>query len=89
MNAAFHYGLHMWVSPDMGFSGGSAGKESACNVRDLDLIPGLGRFPGKGKDYPLQYSGLEDAMDCMVHGVARSQTLFVTFTFTFLILCIL
>ena len=47
-----------------GFSGGSAGKESVCNVGDLDLIPGLGRFPGGGKGYPPQYSGLENSMDC-------------------------
>ena len=55
----------------MGFPCGSAGKESACNEGDLSLIPGLGRSPGKGKDYPLQYSGLENAMDCIVHGVAN------------------
>ena len=42
---------------------GSAGKESACNVVDLGLIPGLGRYPGERKDYPLQYSGLENSMD--------------------------
>ena len=41
-----------------GFPCGSAGKESACNAGDLGLIPGLGRSPGEGKDYPLQYSGL-------------------------------
>ena len=41
---------------------GSAGKESACNAGDLGLIPGLGRSPGEGKDYPLQYSGLEKSM---------------------------
>ena len=58
----------------MGFRGGSAGKESACNVGDLGLIPRLGRSPGEGKGYPLQYSGLENSMDCMVHGVAESYT---------------
>ena len=42
----------------MGFSGGSAGKESACNVGDLGSTPGLGRFPGEGNGYPLQYCGL-------------------------------
>ena len=42
---------------------GSAGKESACNVGDLGSIPGLGRFPGEGKGYPLQYSGLENSID--------------------------
>ena len=40
----------------------------------LGLIPGLGRSPGERKGYPLQYSGLENAMDCIVHGVAKSQT---------------
>ena len=57
----------------MGFPCGSAGKESACNVGDLGLIPGLGRAPGEGKGYPLQYSGLENSMDCIVHGVAESD----------------
>ena len=47
-----------------GFPCGSAGKESACNVGDLGSIPGLGRSPGEGKGYPLQYSGLENSMDC-------------------------
>ena len=46
----------------MGFPCGSAGKESACNVGDLGLIPGLGRSPREGKGYPLQYSGLENSM---------------------------
>ena len=46
-----------------GFLCGSAGKESACNAGDLGLIPGLGRSPGEGKGYPLQYSGLENSMD--------------------------
>ena len=45
------------------FPGGSAGKESTCNVEDLGLIPGLGRSPGEGKGSPLQYSGLENSMD--------------------------
>ena len=52
----------------LGFPCGSAGKESAWNVGDLGLIPGLGRSPGAGKGYPLQYSGLESSMDCVVHG---------------------
>ena len=47
----------------MDFPCGSAGKESACNVGDLGSIPGLGRSPGEGKGYPLQYSGLENSMD--------------------------
>ena len=53
---------------------GSAGKESTCNVGDLGLIPGLGRSPGEGKGYSLQYFGLENSMDCTVHGVEKSQT---------------
>ena len=67
----------------MGFPCGSAGKESVCNVGDLGSIPGLGRFPGEGKGYPLQYSGLENSMDCIVHGVAKSWTRLNYFTFTF------
>ena len=47
----------------MGFLAGSDGKESACNAEDLSSIPGLGRCPGEGKGYPLQYSGLENPMD--------------------------
>ena len=57
-----------------GFPGGSAGKESACNVGDLGLILGLGRSPGEGKGYPLQYFGLENSTDCTVHEVAKSRT---------------
>ena len=56
----------------MGFPCGSAGKESACNAGDWGLIPGLGRSPGEGKRYPLQYSGLENSMDCIAHGIAKS-----------------
>ena len=64
----------------LGFPCRSAGKESVCNVGDLGLIPGLGRSPGERKGsilavfYPLQYSGLENSMDCIVHGVAKSWT---------------
>ena len=58
----------------LGFPGGSAGKESALNMGDLGSIPGLGRSPGEGKGYPLQCSGLENSMDCIVHGVAKSWT---------------
>ena len=65
----------------LGFPGGSAGKESACNVGDLGLIPELGRSPGEGKGYPLQHSGLENSMDCMVHGVAKSWTQLSNFHF--------
>ena len=58
----------------LGFPHGSADKESACNTGDLGLIPGLGRSPGEGKGSPLQYSGLENSMDCIVHRVTESQT---------------
>ena len=54
--------------------GGSAGKESAYNVGDLGSTPGLGRSPGEGNVYPLQYSGLENSTDCIVHGVTKSRT---------------
>ena len=56
----------------LGFPCVSAGKESVCNVGNLGSIPGLGRFPGEGNGYPLQYSGLENSMDCIVHGAAKS-----------------
>ena len=58
----------------LGFPGGLAAKESARSVRDLGLIPELGRSSREGKGYPYQYSGLENPMDCIVHGVAKSQT---------------
>ena len=58
----------------MGFPGDSAGKESACNEGDLGSIPGLGRSPGEGNSYPFQYPGLENPMDCIVQGVAKSWT---------------
>ena len=66
----------------LGFPGGSAGKESACSAGDLGLIPGLGRAPGEGKGYPLQYSGLENPMDSIVLGVEKSQTRLSDFPFT-------
>ena len=66
----------------LGFPCGSAGKESVCNAGDLGLIPGLGRFSGEGKCYSLQYSGLENSMDCIINGVAKSQTLLSDFHFT-------
>ena len=58
----------------MGFPYGSVGKESTCNMGDLGSVPGFGRYPGERKGYPLQYSDLENSMDCIVHGVAKSQT---------------
>ena len=58
----------------LGFPCGSAGKESTCNAGDLGSIPGLGWSSGGGKDYPLQNSGLENSMDCTIHGVTKSWT---------------
>ena len=52
----------------------SAGKESTCNAGDLGSIPGLGISPGERKGYPLQYSSLENSLDCIVHGVAKNRT---------------
>ena len=69
----------------LGFPCGSAGKKSACNARDLGLIPGLGRSPGEGKGYPLQYSGLENFTDCIVLGVTRSRTRLSDFHFLYLL----
>jgi len=66
----------------LGFPGCSAGKEPTCNAGDLISIPGLGRSPGEGKGYPLQYSGLENFMDYIVHGVRKSQTGLNDFHFT-------
>ena len=57
----------------LGFPCGSAGKESTCNAGDLGLIPGLGKYPGEGNGYPLQYSCLENSRDCIVHGVTKSR----------------
>ena len=56
------------------------GKESACNAWDCGSIPGSGRSPGEGKSYPLQYPGLENSMDCIVHGLQRVGHDWVTFT---------
>ena len=64
-----------------GFPGGSAGKESTCNAGGLGSIPGLGRFPREGKGYTLQHSGLENSMDSIVHGVAKSRTRMSDFHF--------
>ena len=60
----------------MGFPGTSDGKEFTCNEEDMGLIPGLGRSPGEGNSYPLQYSGLENSIDrgawqAIVHGLTE------------------
>ena len=59
-------------------------KESACDAGDLGSVPGLGRSPREGKGYPLQYSSLENSMDCIVHGVAKSQTQLSDFHFHYM-----
>ena len=65
----------------MGFPCGLAGKESACNAEDLGLIPRMRRSPEEVKGYPLQYSGLKNSMDCLVHGVTESRTRLSSFHF--------
>ena len=65
----------MLLTPvSQGFPGSSDGKESTCNAGDLGSIPGLERCPGEANSYPLQYFGLENSMDCIVPGVAKSWT---------------
>ena len=57
-------GLPWWLSS----------KIYTCSVGNLGSIPGLRRSPGEGNSYPLQYSGVENSMDCIVHGVTKSHT---------------
>ena len=62
-----------------GFPGSTSGKESACSVRDLGLIPVSGRYPGEGNGNSLQYSSLENTIDrvtwqAAVHRVTKSGT---------------
>ena len=66
--------IFRYILVTKGFPQSSVGKESACNAGDPGFIPGSGRSTGEGKGYPLQYSGLENSMDSVVHGVANSQT---------------
>ena len=61
------------LSAHQGFPGDSEGKESACNVGDLGSITGWQRSPGEGHGNRLHYSGLENSVTCIVHGVAKSQ----------------
>ena len=71
------------VELPMGFPGGASGKEPSCQCRrhESGSMPGLRRSPGEGgissldTGSPLQYSGLENSMDCIVHGVAESDTI--------------
>ena len=64
----------MYLPWAWGFPDSSDGEESPCNAGDLGSIPGLERYPGERKGYPLQYSGLENSTDYIVHGVKKSQT---------------
>ena len=65
-------GLPLWLSC----------KEFVCNVGDLGLTPWMGRSPAEGKSYPLQYSCLENSMECIVHGVTKSQIRLSDFHFS-------
>ena len=72
-----HMHIHTCIYTYIGLPDGSAGKESTWNAGDLSLIPGLGRSPGEGNGCLLQYFsilGLKNSMDCVVHGVAASET---------------
>ena len=73
----------------LGLPCGSAGKQYTCNVGDLGLIPGLGRSPGEGKGYPLQDSGLEKSMDCVVQDSHMTAPVTLAHTLTFYVLNIL
>ena len=68
--------LELW-----GFPWWLTGDISACSVGGLVLIPGMWRFPGEGRGYPLQFSGLENSMDCIVHGVTKIWTWLSDFYF--------
>ena len=74
LNSTLSTRLYIHLPLDRGFPWSSDGKESACNVGDLGSISGFRRSPGEGKGYPYQYSGLENFMDCIVHGVTNSWT---------------
>ena len=84
----FLVSFHLKVLHPLGFPGGSDGKESACNVGDLNSIPGSGGCPGEENGNPLQYSRLENPMDggeawrTTIHKVAKSRTRLNDFTFT-------
>ena len=79
-----------WICTERSFPHGSASKESACHAGDLGSIPGLrisspeSLVPGEGNSYPLQYSDLENSMDCIVHGFSKGQTQLSDFHFTLL-----
>ena len=63
MSFNIYYRLFLLLKLNMGFPGGSDGEESACNAADMSLIPQMGRSPGEGDGYPLEYSCLENPMD--------------------------
>ena len=67
----------------LGFPDSSVGKKSTCNAGDPGSIPGLGRFPRERESYPLQYSGLDNSMDGISHGVAKNRTQLSDFHFHF------
>ena len=78
--------MQRYLLRELGFPGGLDGKESACNIEDLALIPGLGRPSGEGNGNPLEYSCLENPMNggawyTTVHGVAKCRTRLSDFTF--------
>ena len=84
--------MSTYIHPDthtyMGFPNSSTGKESACNAGDLGSIPGLRRSPGEGNSYPLHYTGLENSIDSVVHGVAKSRTQLSDFHFIYNLLAL-
>ena len=73
--------MHIHTHTHIDTHSSSVGKESPCNVGDLGSIPTMGRSPGEAKGCPLQYSGLQNSMGCMVHGVTKSQTRLSDFHF--------
>ena len=75
-------GLEHWVPPwPPGFPGGSTGKEFTCKCGRPGFDPWVRKAPWRGNSYPLQYSGLENSMDCIVHGITKIRHKLVTFTF--------
>ena len=72
IGVVFLYFNLTWYINSCAIPGGSDGKDSACHVGDLDSIPGFGRSQGEGNNYPFQYPGLENSIDCTAHGVAKS-----------------
>ena len=74
MQRVWHNGANNTSYFNQGFPGGSAGKESICNAGNLGSIPGLGGSPREGNSYPVQYSGMENSMDCIIHGATNSWT---------------